>query len=327
MLNNGERGPMNSSPIHRPGKIEAVRSSNRSSQRSSNRSASSDSGRSGLAPIVCALVLVIALVGASCSSGKPKAAPVPDSTTTTTQSPYVTTIANVKGRTIEVLENDPTGASSTTTADSTAPTSTLPPIPRSSLNSAGVKKTDAGFEFSNPTYFRNPLVFDVIEKQGDWVKVLIPVRPNHTVGWVTASEVALTTTDFRFELDLSKFHLTVFKGAEVFAETDVVIGRPNTPTPVGRFYILEKIKQSDPNGVYGTWIFATNGYSETLDTFNGGLPVIAFHGTNQPQLIGTQASNGCVRMPNEIADKLSEVIPAGTPIDIVDGTGATTSPH
>ncbi|CAB4322978.1 MAG: L,D-transpeptidase family protein [Actinobacteria bacterium] len=274
----------------------------------------------------CAVALTVSLVGVSCSSGKSKSASPQESTTSTTQSPYVTKIANVKGRTIDVLEADPTGATSTTTADPTAPTSTLPPIPRSSLNSAGVKKIDTGFQFSNPTYFRNPLVFDVIEVQGDWVKVLIPVRPNHTVGWVKASDVAITTTDFRFELDLSKFHLTVFKGAEVFLETDVVIGRPNTPTPVGRFYMLEKIKQNDSNGVYGTWIFATNGYSETLDTFNGGLPVIAFHGTNQPQLIGTQASNGCVRMPNEIADKLAEVIPAGTPIDILDTAGAATSP-
>ncbi len=281
---------------------------------------------SALSTVVICVALVVSLTAASCSSSSTKAAPAPEATTTTTQSPYATTIANVKGRTIEVLENDPSGATSTTTLDPTAPTSTLPPIPRSSLNSAGVKKTDRGFEFSNPTYFRNPLVFDVIEKQGDWIKVLIPVRPNHTVGWVKASDVALTTTDFRFELDLSKFHLTVFKGAEVFAETDVVIGRPNTPTPVGRFYLLEKIKQNDPNGVYGTWIFATNGYSEALDTFNGGLPVIAFHGTNQPQLIGTQSSNGCVRMPNDIADKLSEAVPAGTPIDIVSAAGAASSP-
>jgi lipoprotein-anchoring transpeptidase ErfK/SrfK len=193
------------------------------------------------------------------------------------------------------------------------------------LNSAGVKKVDTGFEYSNPTYFKNPLVFHVIEKQGDWLKVLIPVRPNHTVGWVKSSEVTLSTTEFRFQLEISTFHLTVFKGADVFLESDVVIGRPNTPTPIGRFYLLEKIKQKDPNGVYGTWILATNGYSETLETFNGGLPVIAFHGTNQPELIGTQSSNGCVRMPNDIADQLAEIVPAGTPIDIVDVAPAASS--
>lgn len=276
-----------------------------------------------LAAVLLACALALGFVACSSSTDTTE---VPEESTTTTLSPYASTIATVKGRSITVLENDPNGSEApTTTAAGASPTSTLPPIPRSSLNSAGVKKVDTGFEYSNPTYFRNPLVFHVIEKQGDWLKVLIPVRPNHTVGWVRASEVTLSTTEFRLQLDLSRFHLTVFKGAEVFLETDVVIGRDNTPTPIGRFYLLEKIKQKDPNGVYGTWILATNGYSETLDTFNGGLPVIALHGTNQPELIGTQASNGCVRMPNEIADRLAEAIPAGTPIDILEEAPAAAS--
>lgn len=294
----------------------------------SARQGSPDAGRRPTPIRLAALLLtcVLALGFVACSSST-DTAEAPAESTTTTLSPYTSTIATAKDRTITVLENDPVGSgSSTTTAAGAAPTSTLPAIPRSSLNSAGVKKVDTGFEYSNPTYFRNPLVFHVIEKQGDWLKVLIPVRPNHTVGWVKASEVTLSTTEFRIQLDLSTFRLTVFKGAEVFLETDVVIGRDNTPTPVGRFYLLEKIKQKDPNGIYGTWILATNGYSETLDTFNGGLPVIALHGTNQPELIGTQASNGCVRMLNDIADQLAEAVPAGTPIDIVDGASAATSP-
>lgn len=270
------------------------------------------------------LACVLALGFVACSSSK-KTAEAPQESTSTTESPYTSTIATAKRDTITVLEADPTGATTTTTLASGAPTSTLPAIPRSSLNSAGVKKVDTGFEYSNPTYFKNPLVFHVIEKQGDWLKVLIPVRPNHTVGWVKSSEVTLSTTEFRFQLEISTFHLTVFKGADVFLETDVVIGRDNTPTPIGRFYLLEKIKQKDPNGVYGTWILATNGYSETLETFNGGLPVIAFHGTNQPELIGTQSSNGCVRMTNDIADQLAEIVPAGTPIDIVDVAPAASS--
>ncbi len=277
-----------------------------------------------LIAVLVALALGFTAVACSSSTSSSQA----EDTTSTTSipvSPYATTIATVKGRSITVLERDPANPTSNSATVPSTSASTLPPIPRSSLNSAGVKKVDAGFEFSNPTYFRNPLVFDVIEKQGDWLKVLIPVRPNHTVGWVKASEVALTTTEFRFQLELSTFHLTVFKGAEVFLETDVVIGRENTPTPTGRFYLLEKIKQNDPNGVYGTWILATNGYSEALDSFNGGLPVIAFHGTNQPQLIGTRSSNGCVRMPNDVADRLATAVPAGAPIDIVEVAPSTQS--
>jgi lipoprotein-anchoring transpeptidase ErfK/SrfK len=288
---------------------------------------SRDAGRHPRPVRLVALLLacVLSLGFVACSSSE-EILEAPQETTSTTLSPYTSTIATAKERSITVLETDPSGApSSTTTLASGAPSSTIPAIPRSSLNSAGVKKVDTGFEYSNPTYFKNPLVFHVVEKQGDWLKVLIPVRPNHTVGWVKASEVTLSTTEFRFQLDLATFRLTVFKGAEIFLETDVVTGRDSTPTPVGRFYLLEKIKQKDPNGIYGTWILATNGYSETLETFNGGLPVIALHGTNQPELIGTQASNGCVRMLNDIADQLAEAVPAGTPIDIVNGAPDATS--
>jgi lipoprotein-anchoring transpeptidase ErfK/SrfK len=84
--------------------------------------------------------------------------------------------------------------------------------------------------------------------------------------------------------------------------------------------MTEKVKQSNDTGIYGSWVLATNGYSESLDTFNDGLPVIAFHGTNQPELVGTKASNGCVRMTNEVVSKLADALPAGTPIDIIQGS-------
>ena len=100
------------------------------------------------------------------------------------------------------------------------------------------------------------------------------------------------------------------------AETDVVTGKDSTFTPVGTFYIAEKIEKS-AGGAYGPWILALNGYSESLDSFDGGMPQLAFHGTNKPELIGTQASNGCVRMPDEIDQILADQMPAGTPITIV----------
>jgi len=74
----------------------------------------------------------------------------------------------------------------------------------------------------------------------------------------------------------------------------VVIGTPGTPTPTGRFYINDKEKQQNSGGSYGPWALSTSAYSEALDLFDGGMPVIAFHGTNQPGLIGTASSNGCV---------------------------------
>lgn len=272
--------------------------------------------------LVGALGITLALVaGAGACSGSDKAGP--EDTTTESISGTSTTVqaATVKGKTITVVSAAPAGVKTSAPAVSTtiAPNA-LPAIPRNGLNSAGVKKTADGFEFTNPTYFKNPLVFEVLEKSGDWLKVLIPARPNQTEGWIKASDVTLETVSYRMVLNLSKFQLTVYKGSEVFIETDVVIGKDSTRTPVGRFYMTEKIKQSNDTGIYGSWVLATNGYSESLDTFNDGLPVIAFHGTNQPELVGTKASNGCVRMTNEVVSKLADALPAGTPIDIISGT-------
>ena len=283
-------------------------------------------------------IALIALSGAllfgaaACSDSKKASAPEETiESTTSTIAAGQQQIATAKNATLTVYTELPKGStttvpgSTTSTAPAAPPANVLGAIPRSGLNSAGVKKTSDGMEFTNPTYFKNPLVFDVVENQGDWLKVLVTARPNHTEGWVKATDVTLSSTDYRMELDLSKFHLKVFKGNALFTETDVVIGKDSTKTPTGHFFITEKIKNPTDTGIYGAWILPTNGYSEMLDTFDNGLPQIAFHGTNQPELIGTKASNGCIRMPNDIVTKLAESIPAGTPVDIFATTPATAS--
>ena len=275
---------------------------------------------------IVAMSLALVLGAASCSSDKNSSSDntSQESSSTTALTPYQTTYATAKGSKLTVLSELPksvvTTPSSSTSSSSTTTTPKVPAIPRNGLNSAGVKKTADGYEFTNPTYYKNPLVVVVLENQGEYMKVLLTARPNHTTGWIKADDVTIAATEFRMELDLSTYHLKVFKGAEVFIETDVVIGKDATPTPLGRFFVTEKIKNSTDTGVYGAWILPTNGYSEVLDTFDGGLPQVAFHGTNQPELVGTKASNGCVRIPNETVIKIAEAIPAGTPIDIFPTT-------
>jgi lipoprotein-anchoring transpeptidase ErfK/SrfK len=160
------------------------------------------------------------------------------------------------------------------------------------------------------------LVFVVLEHDGDWLHVMIPTRPNGQTGWIKGSDVTLSKTVYRMELNLGAHHLKVFNGNDLFAETNVVIGKQSSKTPLGKFYLNEKISSDNANGAYGPWILSTSGYSEDLDIFDNGLPVIAFHGTNQPQLLGQSVSNGCIRMPNDVDIKLHDNLPAGTPIEI-----------
>ena len=278
---------------------------------------------------VLAMSFALVLGAASCSSDKKSSSDTTTTTSETASTPFQTTYATAKGAKLTVLDQLPksvvTSPPSSTSSTSTTLASKVPAIPRNGLNSAGVKKTADGYEFTNPTYYKNPLVVEVLENQGDYMKVLITARPNHTTGWVKADDVTIAATEYRMELDLSTFHLKVFKGPDVFVETDVVIGKDSTPTPVGHYFVTEKIKNSSDTGVYGAWILPINGYSEVLDTFDNGLPQVAFHGTNQPELVGTKASNGCVRIPNDVVTKIAETIPAGTPIDIFATTPSSWS--
>ena len=51
---------------------------------------------------------------------------------------------------------------------------------------------------------------------------------------------------------------------------------------VGKFYLRVLIKAPDPTTVYGPYAYGLSGFSEVLQTFNGGPGQLGLHGTNQP---------------------------------------------
>ncbi len=169
----------------------------------------------------------------------------------------------------------------------------------------------------NPTYFRSELTLMVTEGRpgDDWVKVQLPVRPNDSQAWISTAGFSFATHTYHATIDLSDFYVAVYDGDDLISETAAVIGRDAAPTPLGTWFINDKIEGG--GGAYGSWILSLSAFSETLDTFNGGLPVIAIHGTNAPQMVGTAQSSGCVRVPNEIIEFLAEQLPLGTPVTVV----------
>jgi len=175
---------------------------------------------------------------------------------------------------------------------------------------------ETGWTFENPGPYEPPQPFTMLveERRGNWVMVHLPVRPNGTVGWVDVGDVDLSTTDNRIEINLTERMLRAYAGSEQIAETQVVVGSPFTPTPTGTFYVTDIVPQTSPT--YGPVALATNGYSEIMDKFDTGVPVVALHGTNNPQYVGQARSNGCIRVPNEIIQMLADTMPQGTPVYI-----------
>ena len=169
---------------------------------------------------------------------------------------------------------------------------------------------------TNPTYFGSPLKLRVVQRSddGEWLRVQLPVRPNRMTGWIPASQATLSSTSMSVRVDLTTKTMHVWDGSTLVLETQTTIGAPGTPTPLGTFFVNDHVAGS---GSYGPHILSLSAYSETLERFNGGVPVIAIHGTNRPDLMGSAASNGCVRVTNDVVTQLKGMLPVGTPVQIV----------
>lgn len=167
---------------------------------------------------------------------------------------------------------------------------------------------------------RIPMTFLVIEQQEDWLHVYLPVRPNGSSGWIRADDVVLATTDFRVEVRLAEHRLLLHRGEETVLDVPAGIGRAEVPTPGGIYYIKELLQPPQPGGVYGAYAYGLSGYSPVLESFAGGEGVIGIHGTNEPELVGTDVSHGCIRLIDADVTRLVEEfgLPLGTPVEIVE---------
>lgn len=184
-----------------------------------------------------------------------------------------------------------------------------------------------GVEWEYPllaeTHFKNrlALLVDEFDSTEAWAKVFVPVRPNGTTVWVQTAFFTVESHNYHITIDLSENTVQVYQGETPLFETPetAVMGKPSRPTPVLRSYIDEKIPGGSLSPAYGDWVLSIAAFSEALGTFGGGgMPKLALHGTNQPELMGQYVSSGCVRIPNAVVDFIAQTVPVGTVVDIVE---------
>jgi L,D-transpeptidase-like protein len=148
-----------------------------------------------------------------------------------------------------------------------------------------------------------------------WYLVQLPLRPNGATGYVPARRVWLASVATRIEVDLSARELRFFSGGRLRLRTPAAVGAPETPTPIGRFYVNQRLIPERPNGPFGPGALGVSAFSPALTDWVQGGP-IAIHGTDDPSSIGRPVSNGCVRVPNATLRRLFRATPAGTPVVI-----------
>lgn len=181
--------------------------------------------------------------------------------------------------------------------------------------------TGAGKRWAFPT--RNPvgqtLEFLVAktarDRKGDpWLQILLPIRPNGAAGWVRMGAVTVSRIKQRIVIDLSEKTLRYYRDGHLEHDFSVGIGRPETPTAVGTFYVWAQVPQASPSGPYGVFALGLSGFSPVLTDWPGGGRM-AIHGTANPGDRGLMVSHGCVRVYNSDMVDLRRV-PLGTPVVI-----------
>jgi lipoprotein-anchoring transpeptidase ErfK/SrfK len=148
-----------------------------------------------------------------------------------------------------------------------------------------------------------------------WYRVKLPMRPNGIVGYLRPHDVDVQKVTTRISIDLSRRVLSLYRKGKRVLTTPVAVGSSATPTPVGRWYVNQRITTTDPNGPYGPAALGISAFSTVLTGWAQGGP-IGIHGTNAPWSIGHAVSNGCIRVPNATLTRLFAATPGGTPVII-----------
>lgn len=155
---------------------------------------------------------------------------------------------------------------------------------------------------------------------GAWLRVGLTSRRNLPgegpvnggTAWIHSGDVAsLTPVTTRVTVSLSTRTLTITEAGVVTYATEVAVGAPATPTPVGATFLVSRWSEDSHTPQIASLSF----HSEVLVTYRGDPGVIAVH-TFRGATTGA-VSNGCVRIPDDAWAHLS-ALPLGTPIEIME---------
>lgn len=121
--------------------------------------------------------------------------------------------------------------------------------------------------------------------------------------WHTSVVRAATGTKIVISIPLRRLYL--YRHNKLFQVYPVAVGKPNTPSPRGEFYITQKAIWGDGFGT--RWMRISTPWG-----------IYGIHGTNKPWSVGTVASHGCFRMLNRDVEQLYALVSVHTPV-IVEG--------
>ncbi|MGX7130862.1 L,D-transpeptidase family protein [Enterococcus songbeiensis] len=133
-------------------------------------------------------------------------------------------------------------------------------------------------------------------------------------GSTTADQALIGDT--YIEVDLENQHMWYYKDGAVALETDVITGKPKTPTPAGVFYVWNKERnatlkgQNDDGSDYASPV----DYWLPIDWTGVGIHDSDWQTSYGGDLWKTRGSHGCVNTPPSVMKELYGLVSEGTPV-------------
>lgn len=165
------------------------------------------------------------------------------------------------------------------------------------------------------TEFGSPQTLAVALRKGDWLAVRSPALGNNQLGWVRAAPLRLLRRPVALEVDLSRRELVLRDDQGVERRISVAIGAPDTPTPLGEFYVTDKLPGADFGSYYGCCVLALSGRQPNLPQGWSGGDRLAIHGAPTATW-GQAVSNGCLHADEPDLRFLMKTVPLGTEVRI-----------
>ncbi|MCU1338788.1 MAG: ErfK/YbiS/YcfS/YnhG [Bryobacterales bacterium] len=123
------------------------------------------------------------------------------------------------------------------------------------------------------------------------------------------------TPEQRIVVSVADRKLVLIEGDCALRIYDVALGKASTPTPQGKFAIINRVPNPAWFGLSGT---VAPGKNNPLGSRWMGLSAKGYgiHGTNVPSSIGKAASHGCVWMRKQDLEELFEMVTVGTTVEL-----------
>jgi hypothetical protein len=160
------------------------------------------------------------------------------------------------------------------------------------------------------TQFGDPVWVPVLARHGLRATVLVPARPHARSVSLDLRKLELRWTRVRIVIDLARARMTVLRGARSLGSFPIGDGTPETPTPVGRFFVTDRL--AFPAGSpYAPLAFALAAHQTHLAPTWPGGDLVAIH----PGPMGP-VSNGCIHVGLPALALLRRVAALGTLVTV-----------